>query len=158
MALNRGSENKKAILIHFLVNRKTPIAVNIKAAIGIRLKDILEYYQIEKSESYRVIMGGPMMGIPLDSIELSTMKTTSGLLINKPKFYKEHPCVVCGKCVDACPVNLVPQRLNRFFDGKDWGKIEDEGLRDCMECGCCTYTCPSRIPLTYKFKTAKTMV
>jgi electron transport complex protein RnfC len=132
--------------------------VNIKTAIGIRLKDILEYYQIEKGESYKVIMGGLMMGVPLDSIELSTMKTTSGLLINKPKNYKEHPCVVCGKCVDVCPVNLVPQRLNRFFDGKDWGKIEDEGLGDCMECGCCTYSCPSRIPLTYKFKTAKTMI
>jgi electron transport complex protein RnfC len=132
--------------------------VNVKSVIGMKIEDILQYYEISKSNASKILMGGPMMGTALDSTDIAVQKTTSGLLLKQPKEYKEYPCVVCGKCVDVCPMNLVPQRLNRLADGQDWAKIQEEGLRDCMECGCCTYTCPSKISLTYKFKTAKTML
>ena len=99
-----------------------------------------------------------MMGFPLESLDLSVTKITSGILINQPEHYKERPCSGCGKCVSACPMNLVPQRLNRFFDGEAYDKMKDEGLLDCMECGCCSYICPCNVPLTYKFKTGKKFI
>lgn len=138
---------------HLVIN-----SVNVRAALGTKIEEILQYYQIEKKNSCEILMGGPMMGFSLDSMELSILKTTSGILVTKPSSYKEYPCLECGKCVDVCPIGLVSQRLNRFYDGMDWSRMKDEGLLDCMECGCCSYVCPSDIPLTYKFKTAKTMV
>jgi electron transport complex protein RnfC len=133
-------------------------SVNVRASIGTKVNEIIGYYQIEKRDSYKVLMGGPMMGIPLDSLEVSITKTTSGILLVIPRKYEERPCSGCGKCVDVCPMNLVPQRLNRFFDGEAADKMKNEGLFDCMECGCCSYICPCRIPLAYKFKGAKLLV
>lgn len=130
---------------------------NVRATLGMKIKDILEYYRIESRDSYEIYMGGPMMGFSIDSLELGVMKTTSGILVSKNKIFCEYPCIRCGKCVDVCPMNLIPQKLNRFYDGEDFNMMEEGGLGDCMECGCCSYVCPSKIPLTYKFKTAKTL-
>ena len=142
-------------------------AQNVWAPVGMSVADILSYYQIETKQNpsnaekcsiYEVYLGGPMMGIGLDTLDVGILKTTSGILVEVPHIEKEYPCVACGKCVDVCPMSLIPQQLNRFYDGKDWEKISENGLNDCMECGCCSYACPSKIPLTYKFKTAKTLV
>ncbi|MFH1416347.1 MAG: electron transport complex subunit RsxC [Elusimicrobiota bacterium] len=133
-------------------------SVNVRTAIGTRISEILGYYQVEKRETYNILMGGPMMGFSIDSAELPVLKTTSGILLKSPEKHNEYPCMVCGKCVDVCPVQQIPQRLNRFYDGKDYDRMKEEGLLNCMECGCCSYICPSGIPLTYKFKTAKTLL
>ncbi|MCP3683736.1 MAG: electron transport complex subunit RsxC [bacterium] len=130
--------------------------VNVRATLGMSIKEILGYYQVESRDSYEILMGGPMMGFSLDSIDLAILKTTSGILVKLPEKQSEYPCSVCGKCVEVCPMRLVPQRLNRFFDGGDCAKLNEEGLFDCMECGSCSYICPCNIPLTYKFKAAKT--
>ncbi|MFC2061782.1 electron transport complex subunit RsxC [Elusimicrobiota bacterium] len=132
--------------------------VNVRAPIGMKIKEILQYYQIEGSPSHEIFAGGPMMGVSIDSVELAVLKTTSGIMIDRERIYREYPCVRCGKCVEACPMGIVPQALNMYADGKDWKKMEEENLSDCMECGCCTYVCPSKIHLTYKFKTAKVLI
>ncbi|MFW6134033.1 MAG: electron transport complex subunit RsxC [Elusimicrobiota bacterium] len=132
--------------------------VNAKIPIGMKLKEILSFFQIDRLDEYEIFLGGPMMGFSIDSLDLGVMKTTSGIVIQRPYEIKEKECIRCGKCVEVCPVGLVPQELNKLYDMQDFGKMMDIGLSDCMECGCCTYTCPSKINITYKIKTAKTKI
>ncbi|MBN2406821.1 MAG: electron transport complex subunit RsxC [Elusimicrobia bacterium] len=130
-------------------------SVNIRVSIGTGIREIIDYYQVIRTASSRILIGGPMMGFAVDDIDSAVMKTTSGILVDNAGKTVEHPCSGCGKCVDVCPMGLVPQRLNRFYDGKDYAGMKSEGLLDCMECGCCAYICPCGVPLTYKFKAGK---
>ncbi|NNG15983.1 MAG: 4Fe-4S dicluster domain-containing protein, partial [Gemmatimonadales bacterium] len=66
-----------------------------------------------------------------------------------------HPCIRCGHCVDACPVYLNPQLLGNLAQVERYEEMEQERLADCMLCGCCSFTCPSNIPLSQMFQAAK---
>ncbi|MGM0442152.1 MAG: electron transport complex subunit RsxC [Elusimicrobiota bacterium] len=132
---------------------------NVKVPLGISLDKIIKYYDFQKSDKeFEIFAGGPMMGTPVDSVEVPVEKTTSGILINNTRDMGSRPCIRCGKCVEVCPMGLVPQELNKYFEGDDYERMESAGLSDCMECGCCSYSCPSNISLTYNFKTAKTQL
>ena len=95
------------------------------------------------------------MGVSLDSLDFGVLKTTSGIIVQEPFIREPVPCIKCGRCVDACPMGLYPQRFNMFYGADEFESMSDAGLQSCMECGCCSYACPSQIPLTEKFKEAK---
>ena len=115
-----------------------------------------------------LIMGGPMMGFALADDHCPITKATNCALFISGTALRESnsafsnqptlPCIRCGKCMDACPVYLLPQQLYWHIRAKDLEKAEHHYLKDCIECGCCSYVCPSHIPLVDYFRFAKSEI
>ncbi len=108
-----------------------------------------------------VILGGPMMGSAVGSLEVPVTKGVSGILVlDEPALARAprrvHPCIKCGKCLAACPMQLNPSQLGMLAAKREYALMEERfHLNDCFECGCCTYVCPSGIPLVQHFRVAK---
>jgi electron transport complex protein RnfC len=104
-------------------------------------------------------MGGPMMGVALDSDDTQVSAATNCIIAATAQDLKsrgpEMPCIRCGDCAQACPAGLLPQQLLRYARLHDREALVELGLDDCIECGCCDYVCPSQIPLTSQFIAAK---
>ncbi len=123
---------------------------NIKARIGTFYSDLLEYCSDTTEDIGKVISGGPMMGFAIPSLETPMTKGSSGLLLfNKKEAHreKEDVCLRCGRCVDICPMNLVPSLIAHHVRNDDWDSTEKFGVMDCIKCGSCAYVCPSHIKL-----------
>ena len=132
---------------------------NYLVKIGATIKDIVEQYGIELyMDPKKIIVGGPMMGFSQPSMDVSVLKSTSGILFlsdHHVKTFEEEQCIKCAKCVDTCPVNLVPTDIMKNVKNNKWDKMEELYVPDCMECGACAYTCPARIPLVQYIKEGK---
>lgn len=106
-----------------------------------------------------VIMGGPMMGFDLPSLEVPIVKASNCLIARTPAAFPapppEMPCIRCGSCAQACPHELQPFELYWHSRSGNYGKAQEYHLFDCIECGCCNYVCPSSIPLVQYFRHAK---
>ncbi|RLC55841.1 MAG: electron transport complex subunit RsxC, partial [Candidatus Cloacimonadota bacterium] len=123
---------------------------NIKARIGSYYSDLLEFCGGTTEDIGKVISGGPMMGFAIPSLETPMTKGSSGLLLfDKKEAHKEQEdvCLRCGRCVDICPMNLVPSLIAHHVRNDDWDSAEKFGVMDCMKCGSCAYVCPSHIKL-----------
>ncbi len=131
---------------------------NVMVPIGTPVSAVLEHCGGLKSSATMVVMGGPMMGRPLASLDVPVLKGTSGLLgfteadTARPE---EYTCVRCGRCLDACPYFLNPSRLGRLSRAGRHDDLHRYRIMDCMECGACTYACPSGIPIVHLIRTAK---
>jgi len=107
------------------------------------------------------ILGGPMMGSAVSSLQTPVTKSCSGLLVlNEPSIQQETlnvwPCIKCGRCVNACPMNLNPAQLGQLAIASEYEVMAEQyHLNHCFECGCCSYICPSNIPLVQYFRIAK---
>ncbi|MFT4529235.1 MAG: electron transport complex protein RnfC [Thalassolituus oleivorans] len=134
-------------------------AGNWEVLIGTPVGELLELadYTVQKRE--RVIMGGPMMGFALPSLDIPVVKTTNCLLAPTEKELPTNKasmaCIRCGMCADACPADLLPQQLYWFSKAEEFNKAEQHNLFDCIECGACSYVCPSEIPLVQYYRYAK---
>ena len=132
-------------------------AANLIVPIGTPIREVLRHCGIN-SETRQVIMGGPMMGMPLATLAAPVVKGTSGLLaftdnvVNHPV---EYACVRCGSCLEACGNFLNPSRLARLARAGRYEALEEAFVMDCMECGACTYTCPSSVPIVHLIRAAK---
>ncbi len=127
--------------------------------VGTKLRDLIEASGGLTDEASEIIFGGPMMGAAVANLDTPVLKGTSGVLVlgraDAPS-QQIHPCIRCGHCLDACPVFLNPQRLGNLATNERWQEMAEYHLMDCMLCGCCSYVCPSNIPLTQLFSIAKT--
>ena len=129
---------------------------NVRVPIGTKISDVLDFCGGLKDEPDKILMGGPMMGVAICDIDAPILKQNNAILaFKKEETKKELPCIKCGKCVEACPMNLVPSFLKKATDHKDIDKLKKLGINACMECGCCAFTCPSGIPLVQHFRLAK---
>ena len=131
---------------NFLVKVGTPVSTLIEAAGGL----------VEGTE--KVIMGGPMTGWAQADLNAPVVKGTSGIVALTAELVdvrEEHACVRCGKCVDVCPMFLMPNFIVDAVKKEEWGKAEMWGALDCFECGCCSYTCPAYIPHVEYVRKAK---
>ncbi len=131
---------------------------NILAPIGCRYADLVAFCGGLKPEAGRAIAGGPMMGFALGDFNAPVTKGTSGLTVLTAEDVRraaETPCVRCGRCVEACPLDLMPTRLALAARHKDWNLAKRHHLMACMECGCCAYVCPAAIPLVQLIRMGK---
>lgn len=135
---------------------------NLEVLIGTPVKDLLDECGWHPDTLERLVMGGPMMGFSLPGDDVPVIKTTNCILAmtrdDAPAHRPVMPCIRCGACADACPVNLLPQQLYWHAHAKDLDKIQEYDLFDCIECGCCSYVCPSNIPLVHYYRYAKTEI
>lgn len=123
---------------------------NIKAPIGTLFSDLLEFCGGTTAEIGKIISGGPMMGFAIPSLETPMTKGSSGLLLfSRKEAAKENEriCLRCARCVDICPLNLVPSLIANSVRYEDYEMAEKYGVMDCMKCGSCAYVCPSQIKL-----------
>ncbi len=108
------------------------------------------------------IMGGPMMGFSLPSVDVPVTKAANCIIASTPNLFPPAPpampCIRCVRCADVCPVNLQPQELYWFAKSSNLEKARDYNLFDCIECGCCSYACPSNIPLVQYYRYAKSEI
>lgn len=131
---------------------------NLLVRIGTPFAEILKFCEFDPEKTIRLIVGGPLMGFAQESTEHSVIKGTTGLLaLTKKEIRREEQenCISCGKCVDVCPMNLMPVIFERnLFTNKLYKNIE-YNLSECIECGACTYICPSNRPLNEAIRTGK---
>ncbi len=115
-----------------------------------------------KPDTTHFVMGGPMMGFDLPSLDVPVTKAANCIIAASPALFAPpppaQPCIRCTRCADACPVNLQPQELYWFAKSDNFEKARDYNLFDCIECGCCTYVCPSNIPLVQYYRYAKSEI
>lgn len=108
------------------------------------------------------IMGGPMMGVPLPSGQVTVTKATNCIIESSPALFPPPPpalpCIRCTRCAEVCPAELQPQELYWHAKAKDFGKAQEYHLFDCIECGACSYVCPSSIPLVQYYRFAKSEI
>lgn len=132
---------------------------NINALIGTPFQILAEKAQPKSDLDYPLIMGGPMMGIKMPSNEVPIVKTTNCVLANPPEPIAEAlPCIRCGECMDACPINLLPQQMYWYSRSEEYDKVENLKVFDCIECGCCSFVCPSHIPLVQYYRHSKAAI
>lgn len=127
---------------------------NYKVRIGTMLSDIVEECGGLKDNPSKIIMGGPMCGISLQSMDVPVVKGTSGILflsereVNIDEF---SPCIKCGRCVTACPMGLMPCDIGNAVENNRFDLL-GKNVFDCIMCGGCSYICPSRRPLSHFVK------
>lgn len=134
---------------------------NVSVPIGTSLKDLFDFCGGFKSQPYKVLMGGPMMGIAQYSLETSVIKNTNAILAFDKKqgdLPEEWPCIRCGKCIQACPMNLLPLELNRLVMADKFEDLDRYHILDCIECGSCSYSCPSKRYLVQSIRIGKDAV
>ncbi len=131
---------------------------NLLVKIGTKLNDIVAFLGGTKPDLTTVVMGGPMMGFAISTLDIPVSKTTSGVLFLTDKEVDRNPygqCIRCGWCLDACPMGLAPNEIGLYVEG---GAPEDTtkfGVLECFECGCCAFVCPAKRPLVQFIRLAK---
>lgn len=140
---------------------KTPKNLSVK--LGTNLQELIDYCDGFNETPVKVIAGGPMMGIALFSLDIPSIKGTSGLLcLSKAEaasaMVEQSNCIKCGRCVEACPMGLLPAKLNAKVLNGDYAAFEALGGMNCIECGACSYSCPAKRHLTQSFKEGKKKV
>ena len=134
---------------------------NLIVPIGTPVREVLRYCGGLKENTAEVVIGGPMMGTTVASLDIPVLKGTSGILAftaietARPK---EYPCIRCGRCVEACPYFLNPSRLARLAKARMFEEMKQYSIMDCVECGSCTYSCPSGIPIIQLIRSAKSQL
>ncbi len=131
---------------------------NLMVPIGTPLRQVFERAGGLKPDARLVVMGGPMMGTPVASLEAPVLKGTSGLLAftdKETRLPNEYACVRCGRCLEACPHFLNPTRLAKLSKARRFDEMERYFVMDCVECGACTWSCPSGVPIVQLIRVAK---
>ena len=133
---------------------------NYIVPIGTPLRFLLEQVGA-RSSAKEIILGGPMMGMTISSLDVPVTKGTSGVLaFAKAQVTEEaqrtYACIKCGECLKVCPKFLNPSQLGLLAAKREYAEMAERyNLDRCFECGCCSYVCPSHIPLVQQFRVAK---
>jgi electron transport complex protein RnfC len=141
---------------------------NIEALIGTPVSDLVAQAGGYTTKAQRLIMGGPMMGFTLPHDDIPAIKASNCFLVSSITSLQQAnsihssqaqmPCIRCGKCMEACPAELLPQQLYWHTQAKDFERVAEHHLNSCIECGCCDFVCPSHIPLVSYFRFAKSEI
>ena len=130
---------------------------NLMVPIGTGFNDLLEAVGCSENP-YKVLSGGPMMGAAQFDLSVPVIKGTNAVTILgvRNHFSVSTPhCIRCGKCMEVCPMHLMPLKMYEAERSGDVEELKKLNLMDCIECGCCAYTCPATIPLVQSFRAGK---
>ena len=134
---------------------------NVECPIGTPVSCLFDYCGGLKEGTYKLVMGGPMMGMAQYTADVPVGKGTGAMLAfceNEEKTVANPQCIRCGRCVAACPVHLEPLFMYQYASKKMVDELNAANVMDCMECGACAYACPARLHLTQMFKYGKHLV
>ena len=133
---------------------------NLIVPIGTSFNDLLE--AVGHSENpYKVLSGGPMMGFTQYDLSVPVIKGTNAVTIlgRRNRYVVEQSaCIRCGKCIDACPMHLMPVLMYKSLFSGSVEEMKGTHMMDCIECGCCAYTCPASVPLVMAFRSGKQQI
>ena len=133
---------------------------NLMVPIGTAF-DMLSQAVGRNENPYKVLSGGPMMGAAQYDLAVPVIKGTNAVTIlgKKNKYDVEASrCIRCGKCIDACPMHLMPVLMYKSMFAGDVEEMKSVNMMDCIECGSCAYTCPASVPLVMAFRSAKLQI
>lgn len=138
-------------------NPSTQKSRNFLVRIGTPIQTVLNTMKIDIKKVGKVVVGGPLMGRAIDSFNIPVTKTTTGIILfnDQQELKHEYPCINCGKCVQVCPMKLVPTKLYKLSSRGLFDEIVNWNVKDCIECGSCAYICPSGINLVQHIKLGK---
>ncbi|MDY5930400.1 MAG: electron transport complex subunit RsxC [Candidatus Ornithospirochaeta sp.] len=129
---------------------------NVIVRIGTPIEHAIKQCGGLKDGTIKVLAGGPMMGACVSDLSSPIVKGTNAITaLMERKAVEDPKCIRCGKCFDHCPMRLQPLYMNRYAQANDLDALRRLHVIDCMECGCCAYVCPARIPLVENFRKAK---
>ena len=135
---------------------------NLSLRIGTSFADAIEFSGGYKKQPQRIIMGGPMMGMSQYTTQVPVIKGTSGILALGKKDVNdrvESACLHCGKCVDVCPMGLNPSALSILGEKELIDEaLKEQGILNCIECGCCSFSCPAKRKIVQYIKYTKKLL
>jgi electron transport complex protein RnfC len=133
----------------------------VEALIGTPISEVFNFCGGFGIVPKKILMGGPMMGIAQFTLDTPVLKHTNALLAfdeTKAVLPKEQACIRCGRCVKACPMNLLPLQLNNNTIKENIEELNKYHVMDCIECGSCAYVCPAKINLVQSIRLGKAQV
>lgn len=133
---------------------------NFRVRIGTSYDRILEAAGGFREKPEKIICGGPMMGFAMFGLDVPSTKTATALLAltkDEVSAMEPGPCINCGRCVEVCPGRVIPSRLADYAEHFDEKAFVDHHGMECCECGCCSYVCPAKRPLTQQIKSMRKM-
>ena len=134
---------------------------NLRAPIGARICDIIDYCGGYTKTPKKIIMGGPMMGRAIYNPEKALIKNNNAIIVldeSMAKTPRETECINCGRCYANCPLNLMPTAIAKEFSRNNVEGLKNLKVSICMECGCCTYVCPAKKQLSMINRLAKKLI
>lgn len=134
---------------------------NYVVPVGTKLSDVLAFCGGLTEDAREIVFGGPMMGVAQGRLDVPLTKGTTGVVVLTDADVRADealPCIRCARCLDACPVYLNPSLLGQLARAERYEEMDRHHLADCMLCGCCSYVCPSRIPLSQLFAVGRGML
>lgn len=163
VAINQAVREGKPLMHRIVTVTGDAVAnpQNFIVRIGTNYNELIEEAGGFVQEPAKIISGGPMMGFAFFDLNVPVTKTSSSILaLTKDEVaeYEPTPCIRCGRCVEACPGNLMPQKMAQAAMHNDYDAFVKLNGMECYECGSCTFVCPARRPLTQTFKQARQYV
>lgn len=131
---------------------------NVIVPIGTSVKDVIEFCGGLKGTAERILFGGPMMGVALENTDTPVLKQNNAILaLTKENLGNKRtvPCICCGRCISACPMGLNPSACEKALSRSNTDEIAALHAEYCIECGSCSYICPSARPLTQAMQVCK---
>ena len=131
---------------------------NWRFRIGTPISKAIELAGGVKVQPAKLLLGGPMMGVAQNSLDVTVMKNTSGILlipVEQVSQYTLEPCIRCGRCVSCCPMQILPSTISQAVESERFDLADQLNIMACVECGSCSYVCPSHRPINQHFKRAK---
>jgi electron transport complex protein RnfC len=132
---------------------------NMRVRIGTLIEELVGQAGGYSGRGWKMILGGPMMGITLPNDQFPITKAANCVLVpseaEAPSPQPALPCIRCGRCAEVCPMDLLPQQMYWHIRAKNGDKVREYNIWDCIECGCCSHVCPSHIPLVQYYRFAK---